>query len=89
LHADGSDLANHSVACRCSVSELRANQFPGKALPIPSDIANELLFNLGRSRCGPEIRQTIPIRVVLKIAIGHEIPLRHHAKTKKDKKANL
>jgi hypothetical protein len=47
-----------------------------------------MLFNLGRSRCGPEIRQAIPIRVALKIAIGHEIPLRHHAKTKKEKKAN-
>jgi hypothetical protein len=77
------------VACGCSVSELRANQFPGKALPIPSDIANELLFNLGRSRGSPEIWQAIPIRVVLKIAIGHKIPLCHYAKTKKEKKENL
>jgi hypothetical protein len=77
------------VACGCAISELRANQFAREALSIPSDIANELLFNLGRSRCGPEIRQAIPIRVVLKIAIGHKIPLRHHAKTKKEKKENL
>jgi hypothetical protein len=77
------------MACGCSVSELGANQFPGEALPIPSDIANELLFNLGRSRGSPEIWQAIPIRVVLKIAIGHKIPLRHHAQAKKDKKANL
>jgi hypothetical protein len=89
LHADGFDLANHSVACGCSVSELRANQFAREALPIPSNIANELLFNLGRSRCGPEIRQAIPIRIALKIAIGDEISLRHHAQAKKDKKANL
>jgi hypothetical protein len=77
------------VACRRAVPELGANQFAGEALPIQSDIANELLFNLGRSRCGPEIRQAIPIRIALKIPIRDEISLRHHAKTKKEKKVNL
>jgi hypothetical protein len=76
------------MACRRAIPELGANQFPGEALPIQSDIANELLFNLGRSGGSPEICQAIPIRIALKIAIGNEIPLCHYGKTKKEKKAN-
>jgi hypothetical protein len=65
------------VACRRAIAEFGANQLARKTFALSTDIADELLLDMG-SACGhPKIGNTIAVFIPLKIAVRHKVRLRH------------